>query len=267
MVENVLMALIVPVYCVVHLVTSPTALPPSSSSLVQRKTSLLVHPAELTVLPWSIALGCLGPTAMILLSETGSKTQQIWVAVRQIHPVLSAIFHLVLSFFTTSQASFGTPAQRNRIVMLSLQKVYNFAMFIAVIPHVATVTLMILSQTLPAMFGSGYATYFSPAAVFWPTAFWSYDDTKVVSVAEGAHMFLQWDELVGVAAILVWAAALNRQALAGQPQASGFLSMCWKIVLMSVVGGPVAAAISLIRERDEYTLELPDDDASAKKTL
>lgn len=68
-------------------------------------------------------------------------------------------------------------------------------------------------------------------------------------------MFLQWDEIVACFSILVWAIALNRQALSREPQGSNFLAMIVKTCALTLVGGPAAAAISLIRERDTVILE------------
>lgn len=67
-----------------------------------------------------------------------------------------------------------------------------------------------------------------------------------------------------MASALVWAVAINRQALADQDKASSFLSMSFRLMLMTVVGGPAAAVISLIKERDQVLLDYPETDEEKK---
>ena len=51
---------------------------------------------------------------------------------------------------------------------------------------------------------------------------------------------------------------INRQALSDQPKASSYPTMLLKTILMTIVGGPAAAAIRLIRERDQILLDTLD---------
>lgn len=248
------MALVVPAYCVLHLITSLTALPAASQTSGIRKASILVHPSELRVLPWSVLLGAGITSLLVFLAEPGSNLQQVALILRQIHPVLTAIAHLLLSIVTTPDQQFGSPDQRNIIVLNGLQKIYNFATYIAITTHTGVCTILLLSATIPSLFAPIYPSLFTPRSAFSPTAFWSPDHTRVHSFGEGAHAFFLWDELVSVTAILIWALAVNRQALAGQQGAPGFLRAVGRAGVMTVVGGPVAGAISLVRMRDVFVL-------------
>jgi hypothetical protein len=108
-------------------------------------------------------------------------------------------------------------------------------------------SVLVLSQIGPTIFSLKYTVLFNPYGVFLPKPFWS-DTPRVSSIAEGAIQFLQWDELISCSSILVWALAVNREGLSQSSDASAFLSMIWT-GLMMFVGGPAAAAISLIKER------------------
>ena len=75
------------------------------------------------------------------------------------------------------------------------------------------------------------------------------------TIAEGVAVFLSWDELVGTMSILTWALALNLEACRGRGQPLGVFGTFTKTIMWTAVGGPAAAAVSLIGERDTLTLE------------
>jgi len=306
--ENGLMAGALPVFCVVHLWTSPTvqlkvlgkekggekATGTDTASLTAgattNATALLVHPSELALLPYSIALTAGLPTLFVLISPTGSTTQQFYLVLRQLHPLLLAIVHPILSIATSAVAPifasasstatphYDSPTQRNRAVLRSLNSVYTFATITAMVTQSGVVALILASQTTRRVFAPGYLAYFAPSSVFEPPRLQAFDfsspsssatatyaSTPISSWATGAHQFLQYDELFSMAAILVWATALNRAGVVrpGDKDQSGIRS--WlallgisgaraRTLLWCVVGGPAAAAIQLVRERDEWWL-------------
>ena len=262
LVENVAAAVILPAYCLLHLITSPIAA--TSISTAARKTSLLVHPAELSVLPWSVLLGCGIPSVMILASGTAPgkplrSSRQFWILVRQIHPLLSSAVQLVLSMLSRSgDVGYVSAGDRNRNVTRALRRVYSVATYIAVLSHSAVFALVFVSKTIPWMLSDEYVAYLSPSRIFMPKPFWLDSVPQVESAASGIQLFLQWDELVSCLTILVWAVALNRDALYSHPRGSSFQSLFWRVMTLTCIGGPATAAISVIRERDEILLESPE---------
>lgn len=266
------MALTLPLYCLLHLLTSPTVVPPPVNAPPRPLGSaLLVHPSELALLPYSIALGAGLPTLGVLLSPAGSSTQQTFLVLRQIHPVFTTLMQFTMSLtlgklFPNSsignQASFGTPHQRNRFVLRALQKVYSFATTIAVVSHVSVVSMIVASQMTTSVLNTGYCAYFTPNAVFQPpTKLLHTDSYRPVTFAAGAHIFLQYDEIISTAAIIVWAMAVNRQGtlstrggLAKEGGWKGYLAVRWRMMGWLAVGGPAAVAIKLVEERDNWLL-------------
>jgi len=134
---------------------------------------------------------------------------------------------------------------------------------------------MLASQTTRRVFAPGYLAYFSPSSVFAPPRLELFDlksapastyaSVPISSWAAGAHQFLQYDELFSLAAILVWATVLNRAGVVrpedkDQSGIRSWLALLgvsearWQTLLWCVVGGPAAAAIQLVRERDEWWL-------------
>ncbi|TID18570.1 atmA protein [Venturia nashicola] len=235
-------ALAIPAFCFVHLLTSPTV-------AAQSLSSFSISEKDLMILPWSAGLGHFIPIIIGLGTRSSVttpmwKSKQFWLVARLFHPILTAIIHFVLSKALSDHApSVGGSYMRD------LQALYDFATYVAIVPHLATMSISILSQLGPGVFAPKYPEFFNLRKVFLPTPFWS-NVTKVTGIAEGAKQFLQWDELISCSSILVWAWAVNRTGLSGVSGASGNLRMLLRTANMMVVGGPAAAAISLIKERD-----------------
>lgn len=266
--ENVAMAVVLPTWCLLHLVSSPSV--SQSISPAIRQTSLLVHPTELKVLPWSVALGVGIPTFMMLYTQPGADgpfymSSQFWILARQIHPVLTAIFHLLLSILAPVDTSFSSTTDRNRNVSKALRKVYSVAKYITIVTHCSMMTLAICANILPNLFNEQYRGYFNPVTTWKPAQFWTDDAPVATTIASGALLFLQWDELVTCASIFIWAFALNRDALASHAQGSGLPSTMLRTIFMTAIGGPAAAAVSLIEARDETILESSESGGTVAK--
>lgn len=235
-------ALAIPAFCFVHLLTSPTVAAKSLSSFS-------ISEKDLMILPWSTGLAHFVPIIMGIRTRSSVttpmwKSKQFWLVARLFHPVFTAIIHFVLSKVLSDPVP-STDGSHMR----DLQALYDFASYTAIVPHLATTSVSILSQLGPGVFAPKYTEFFNPIKVFVPTPFWG-NTAKVTSITEGAKQFLQWDELISCSSILVWALAVNRTGLSGVSGASGTLSMLLRTAHMMIVGGPAAAAISLIKERD-----------------
>lgn len=198
--EWIAMAIVLPLLCLVHLLTSPTAQSPSVQSMAIRKTSLLIHPTELQILPWAVAIGHFVPIALTFyfpMEVTGPiwKSGQFWLIGRLFHPLFTSIAQLVLSIFARGgDSDYSNAARRNRDVLKQLQSVYTFASSIATVLHLGTLSLVICSQVSTSMFTPQYQAAFNPITVWKPFSYW--DDsakTTVASIGTGALYFLQWD--------------------------------------------------------------------------
>lgn len=269
LIENVSMAFIAPVWCLLHLATSPTAKAGSSAATPAHRIKFLVHPAETSVLPWAVLVGAGIPTLGALLGSPEPTTpiyhsRQFWLIARQFHPLSTAIVQPLLSRLLGPGAS-STPktsGQRDIAVARSLRGVYRIATYLSMVPHVTMLTLTGCAYFAPSILADEYAVAFHPAQVYPFYAFWINPTAKVGSVAEGAAKFLVWDETISSASILIWAWALNRNTLplapeTGANRGSGFFLAWVKTLAMVILGGPGAAAVALIQERDEVVLESP----------
>ncbi|QDS76170.1 hypothetical protein FKW77_007745 [Venturia effusa] len=235
-------ALAMPMFCFVHLFTSPTV-------AAQSLSFFTISEKDLMILPWSTALGHFVPIIAGMSTRSSVttpiwKSKQFWLVARLFHPVFTALIHFVLSQVLSDPAPSAGGSQ-----MRDLQAMYDLATYVAIVPHLATMSVSLLSQLGPGVFAPKYPEFFNPIKVFVPTPFWS-GITKVTSIAEGAKQFLQWDELISCSSILVWSWAVNRAGLNGVSGASGNLSTLLRTAAMVVIGGPAAASVSLLKERD-----------------
>lgn len=267
--EHVAIAIALPLWCLLHLIVSPTV--GQGKAKVAKRTSLLVHPLELAVIPWAVAIGLGVPTAMSAYWPLQDavpfwKSGTFWVVLRLFHPALTAVAHLVISVLARPGAvQYESAEQRDRNIVRNLQNIYAIATYTSVIPHVAIGTLATLGTLAPHVFSAEYRAAFDPVAMFNPVRFWETPIAAVASVAEGAARFLQWDEIAGSLAIVFWAFFVNRDSVPLHGKGSGLLTSLLKTAAITVGGGPGAAAVALIHERDTIMLDYAAVEQDKKK--
>jgi len=281
--ENLLLALTLPLYFLLHLFTSPTVNTHTSSNI--RAYALSIDQTVINAIPYSVAIGAGIPTLAVLLSPSGSTQQQTWLVLRQIHPVFAtvALYSLVFlskRFFnnTTTTSSTNTDSTNttitppNHALLHALNRTYTFATALSTTTHIATLTLMLTSRLTTTVLSPSYSAYFTPSAVFIPPSLFSslsHSPNSISIFAAGAHIFLKYDELFACTALLVWSITVNRVAMQagkctvsdGNGRDSSWISTLtfWEyirktrnVVFWLIVGGPAAAAVQLVRERDEW---------------
>lgn len=258
--ENVAYGAIIPLYCFVHLCSSPTVTA-NSQTLAIQKRSLLVHPSALAILPWSIGLGAGIPTLMMLLSSPEKdasffRARSTWIILRMAHPVWTFLCHLGLSILIPPAATAPPGEKRERQVLVALQRFYTLASSLAVVSHVGVIVAVLVPRVSSQFFSREYQSTLTLANVFRPPSVWS--TSRVSSVGEGVAIFLKWDELVAVVSILVWALSLNLHGLMGKVASRSPGTILLTSLRMTLLGGPAAAAVSAIMQRDKIILEETD---------
>lgn len=228
------MALILPLYLTLHLHTSPTASSSLPATTRARLLSIDAHTARL--IPYSVAIGAGLPTLAVLLSPKGSVAQQTALVVRQVHPLVTAIALYSLKALTGSSSQTSTQ-QQQRTLHPALKRVYTLAFLLASTTHLLSLFLILLK----------YHGTISLRSVFIPP----FPDFthKVATFAEGAHVFLRWDECVSLAALVVWAGSVHSVGVSSS--SSGGAGKWMKMAGCFLLGGPAGLAVMLVRERDE----------------
>ncbi|KZF21035.1 hypothetical protein L228DRAFT_262102 [Xylona heveae TC161] len=273
MAQNVDFATAAPLLLALHLFTSPASLEPSRKSPNTPAANLVIWPGHLLVLPFSVILGVVIPSVLACLPAPdffSYATQQNFIALWQAFPLWITLSQLILCavlspILPAKERSYRSAAERNAVVLRCLRTVYFGAFALAALAHVASVTLSVAPILFPNVFVSEYRAAFHPLRAFAPVAPWTKD--TIVSLGQGALRFMQWDEIVGCTATLIWALVLNRNAHAGRISPHGWFDLALKVVGLTILTGPAGAVIALIWGRDELVLGDIGDPIDEKKLL
>lgn len=254
-------AFAIPLYCAVHLVTSVTARKPSAENLG-------IPHAVLRALPFAFVIGMLVPSGLMILPQSETITSDLkQILIASWHPwpayvaILLGIAHLVL---TPLQRNDGSPDSK-RSSRRSLRYVYAFAFANVAISHLVCVTISLATVAAPAIFAEPFLESLHPLKVFETPLPWQSPVVRVDTVGQGMQTFLRWDYLIGTTGVLVWAVSLYKtahRAVYGRVDGLGLLI---KTALLTLLSGPVGAAVELLWERDELVLHAGEVKAASRK--
>ncbi|KAI9756202.1 MAG: hypothetical protein M4579_003942 [Chaenotheca gracillima] len=250
---------LMPVYCLLHLFTSPTSSSPDGESLTISSNDLLVSPTDLYVMPLSLILGFVVPSTLAALPSPRFSTfdeHQIIMAVWQLFPAvvgsLQFVLSRLLSNFLPFEPQYRSAAERTARSMQAVRFVYLFGFAIGAVTHIAALTISISSVLLPGMFGGDLATLFHPSKVFVPPL--PNTDLKVDNIADGMLYFLHYDQYLGFLSTIIWASTLFRHARLQKLTMNGLLGLFVRIAGLTLVAGPGSTALVLIWNRDELVV-------------
>jgi len=236
------MAIIGPIFLVIHLTMSPTVSTPSAANLT-------VPPNELLALPFSVSTGFIIPTILMSLDAPTYLTHSqkaFFVRLWQIFPTLCYLSQHVWKRVLPVRMS-SRPADIEHQLRL-LNKVYFFGTTCASVTHVGTWMLSLTAYAFPSLFAPQMVPYLLPAQVFVPAMPWS--NVKANSLATGVHWFLQWDELLTSFMYLLWACSLlikTRQILG---RTTGIVGEVLGLMGSALFVGPAGAALVAVQDRD-----------------
>ncbi|KAL8949356.1 MAG: hypothetical protein Q9222_004530 [Ikaeria aurantiellina] len=242
--QNAAMAVLIPVYFALHLSTSPTV-----SS--KKQSDILPDPLKVFCVPVSIAIGFVLPSILVALpapSTISYEMKQVFMAIWQVFPLsvglLQVIIPFMSSYFNGANGSKNDPGR----TIGRMRTVYPMMMTVAVVSRISTWTIAISTILFPSIFASGFVHLLTPTAVFAPMAATS--SVKVPSIAAGAFQFLQYDEMVGAAATVLWSAALYINGAKGNTLGA-WLKLITIGIAVEAVAGPQGFAVAAVWARDE----------------
>lgn len=247
--QNAAFAVIVPLYFVAHLSTSPTVSSRSQLDFLPRSA----EPLEVTTLPYSVALGFVLPTIAMILpapSIVSYERKQLFIAIWQAFPIWVGILQQVILF---SRRYFGEVAifeyeRTKKRTIDSMRTAYAFMLTVAVITRISTWTISISSILFPSIFAPEVVSLLTPSAVFSPAG--ATASVRMPSIAAGSLQFLQYDEMVGAAAMVLWSAALYINTMERR-SIGGWVSLIVKGTVVEVLAGPQGFAVAAVWARDE----------------
>ncbi|OQD69952.1 hypothetical protein PENDEC_c028G06446 [Penicillium decumbens] len=244
-----------PLICGLQLGCSITARRPHADNI-------RVPRVVLAVLPTIFVIGFMLPThAMVLPAPDliSVDMKQIAIAIWQPWPayvsILITVAYYVLSpFFSKDQHA----------SLSSLRWVYAFAFMNASLSHLVCWILSLATVVAPALFNDRFLASLHPSRVFAIVLPWS--GAKVDTVADGVHIFLRWDYMIGSAGILIWALTLYTVAHKQILSTVSWPGLLFKVGLLAALTGPTAAAVELMWERDELVFRETEGSKQISKT-
>lgn len=231
-----------PLFCGLQLGSSITARRPHADNI-------RVPRAVLVALPFVFVVGFMVPTHLMALPASFSSVdlKQIAITIWQPWPayvsILATVAYFVLSPFFSNN---------NRASLSSLRWVYAFAFANAATTHLVSWIVSLASVVAPALFEDRFLEALHPCKVFSIPLPWS--GLKVDNVADGVHVFLRWDYMIGSAGVLIWALSLYTVAHKQILSTVSWTALAVKVALLTILSGPVGAAVELIWERDELVI-------------
>ncbi|KAJ6120469.1 hypothetical protein N7523_004749 [Penicillium sp. IBT 18751x] len=236
-----------PLICGLQLACSITASRPHADNIRIPRVVLVVLPAIFVV-------GFMLPTqAMVLPAPDviSVDMKQIAIAIWQPWPayvsILTTVAYYVLSpFFVNDQ----------RASLSSLRWVYAFAFANASLSHLVSWIVSLATVMAPGLFNDQFLEPLHPSKVFSIPLPWS--GLKVDTVADGVHVFLRWDYMIGSVGVLLWALTLYTVAHKRILTFVSWPTLLLKVGLLTALTGPTGAAVELMWERDELVFRETD---------
>ncbi|KAJ4390952.1 hypothetical protein N0V93_004551 [Gnomoniopsis smithogilvyi] len=251
--QNLTYTVSVPIYLIIHLLTSPV------SSVNPSPATFAIDTQDLFVLPLSITGAFVVPTVMMALpapAMVSAASHYSWQAAWQIFPVTQSATHKLYKRITA-------PLSFKHNFHEQLDDIYRAVALLSFAPQTALLAVAATPASLVPELVYRYVPgltkevfqHLDLTKAFVPCMPWNSPvyttlSSKVVSakgLPELVKLFLQWDVYLGGTALLAWSVFVYSVA---RPEKSFLSSILPKIAVYTVLGGPVGAATMLLWERD-----------------
>lgn len=270
--QNLTFTFVVPLYLALHLLTSPSARLRSGDGDGARR-ALFVYLWDLAVLTSTVTLTFLAPALLMTMPDAfghSAATHYRWLAVWQLFPVWNVILQWVAhktGYFLLGSMVPRDDAGRETTpgvaFSVAVAGVYEFALTLCVGSHLPVAVLALLPGPLRALLVAKLPAILAPVVEQATLArtFVPYPLSAPPTVSPAGYQpgelssigvnFLQYDIYAGSVPFLLWAMYLH-QTTVKNPD---FFGMLRKAGFWFAVGGPVAASVALIWDRDEVVKE------------
>ncbi|KAL8728089.1 MAG: hypothetical protein Q9166_005614 [cf. Caloplaca sp. 2 TL-2023] len=243
--QNAAFAVVIPIYLAIHLSTSPTV-----SS--RKRSDFFADPTQFITVPYAVAIGLVLPTILLALpapSIISHERKQLFMAIWQAFPLWTGMLQTVMSLLRQSVMDHAANDMAKKDTVGSMRTVYAFMLIVAVVTRLSTWTILDLSVILPSIFDPKIVHLLNPSAVLRPASV--APSVKMPSIAAGSLQFLQYDEMIGAFAMVVWSSALYISAMERKGLA-GWAALLVKGVLIEALAGPQGFAVAVVWARDEH---------------
>lgn len=256
--QNLTYAVTAPLLLLLHLLTSPTVKFRTSAN------SYLVPLSDIISTAPSMFFGFAVPALLMVLpspSLISYDTKQGFIALWQAFPLWVSFLQQCCSPAITNLLGLSKANARQIDSIIAMRVFYLAILTVAALTHLSTFYLIAMAYLLPAVDVGEYRDAWSFRNVFVPAA--STPSFKVNNIGGGAHLLMQYDEIIGNSAVLVWAFALFVTAPPGKLQLSQAQLLVFGLILL-IVTGPIGLAVGLVWARDEKAFDSAKMEAKTK---
>ncbi|KAL8762938.1 MAG: hypothetical protein Q9184_001160 [Pyrenodesmia sp. 2 TL-2023] len=250
--QNAAFAVVIPLYCAIHLATSPTV-------WSGKQLDYLVDSLRLKCIPCSMAFGFVLPAAFMALpapSIVSHERKQLFIAIWQAFPIWVGILQELFPLLWSSLFGEVVIERTRNHTINSMRTVYGILLGFALVTRVSAWTISLSSVLFPSIFAPDTVHLLNPSSVFRPLA--ASPLVKMSSIAAGGLQFLQYDDMVGGAACVFWSTALY-VSVAERKSVHGWVSLMVKSILIAALAGPEGFAVAALWARDEIVFEAGHD--------
>ncbi|KAI0138580.1 hypothetical protein F4776DRAFT_619013 [Hypoxylon sp. NC0597] len=264
-----------PLYGMIHLLTSPTAeeLGPGLIEAVPTSKS-----SELSVLPQAFMIGYVIPAVLMSVPLFPNVLHQWFGGLWQGSPIFSMLISKLLAIRIASHHQPSHELRENQKISRTgpkqtlvrssqspvllaraqekdlLARAYTFAFAWCVISQLIPLILIAAVRLYPSAFPSQLHETWSIFNVFVPPPFWSTE--KMESMATGMHDFFLYDQYVGSTAAIIWSVALYVNSKDMPMKAKNWAKLAFIVAVLSISTGPAGAVVWLMWERDQTILSI-----------
>ncbi|KAH8898677.1 hypothetical protein GQ53DRAFT_836763 [Thozetella sp. PMI_491] len=241
-------ATIMPLYCSVHLLLSPTAGTHRESARPRYLT-----PLDLRAVAPAISLGYGGLTFLFAYPFASGDIRQWLCAVWQGFPlhVVGIQYILANTILPKTKSKQHLSRTLNQDVT-ALSSFYNFCFYVAASTQIFVFSVLGVVAVSPTLFPAYLAETLTVANVFVPGPWYSFRPME--SMATEMHTMLLYDQYVGSMAGIIWAVILYSISRSSPLRFREQLFLGFDVLKWCVIGGPAGAVVRLLQRRDTQLL-------------
>lgn len=254
--QNITWTVTLPLWCILHICTSPTARTKHPDSAKQWRLGFLMSSDIMTrSIPMITALSFVGPAFFMSLPSPAiisGNAHYWWMLVWQMFPITYSILQTMVSMLFTKKQQKGTEnSTETQATIKSMSWIYSIIFTIAFASHLSILLVAITPPAVGPTLLQGLFNQVTLAKVFLPgfsTPTVDYTATPIPDELAPLSIFLlKWDVIGGGIAQVLWSAYLYHTALSEQ---NSLIQTLRKAIEWTAIAGPSGATTVMLWERD-----------------